>query len=75
MIAPNYLAGQVEAGIYPKKDQEKVCKCLWHSEGGIFVVQGGLTRMTCGVLELFRVLRIFVKVEGDIGLWDFEGFC
>ena len=39
MIGPTYLAGQVEAEIYPKKDQEKVCNFLWHSEGGIFVAQ------------------------------------
>jgi hypothetical protein len=38
MIAPNYLARQVEAGKYPKKDAEKVCKFLWHS-GDVFVVQ------------------------------------
>jgi hypothetical protein len=46
-LGPNYLAGQVVAGIYPKKDQEKVCKILWHSEGGVFVAHGGLARMTC----------------------------
>jgi hypothetical protein len=49
MMGPNYLAGQVEARIYLKKDQEKVCNFVWHSEGGIFVAQGGLTRMTCDV--------------------------
>jgi hypothetical protein len=50
MIGSNYLAGQVEARIYLKKDQEKVCNFLWHLVGGIFVAQGGLTRMTCGKL-------------------------
>jgi hypothetical protein len=48
IIGPNRLAPQVEAGKYPKKDPKKVCTFLGHSEGGIFVAHGGLTRMACG---------------------------
>jgi hypothetical protein len=52
MIGPTRLPRQVEAEIYPKKIHKKVCKILRHSEGGILVAHGGLTRMTCGFTVL-----------------------
>jgi hypothetical protein len=65
MIAPNYLARQVEAGIYPKKDLEKVCKILWHSEEGIFVAQGGLTQMTCAIAPLEACDTAAISVQSS----------
>jgi hypothetical protein len=67
MIGPNRLPRQVEAETYPKKNLKNVCNILGHSEGGIFVAQGGLTRMTCGFTpanrpQTARVHSLFIYI-------------
>jgi hypothetical protein len=55
---PNYLGQQIETGIYPNKDPEKVCKIFAHSEGGaIFVAQVGEFD-TDYVLEVLGVVSL-----------------